>query len=456
MSELLALGISHKTAPLELRERVAFTEGRAAGMIRELIEAPEVHEAAAISTCNRTELYLVAPDGVAAESLALGVLAREADIRPTELVGHLYSLRGTEAAHHLFRVTAGLDSMIVGEAEIQGQVKRAYELALVEGATGPILNRLFRGALAAGKRARSETAVSEKGVSISSVAVELAQRTLGDLAQRRVLVIGAGETAELTARALMARGVQTVFIANRRYDRAIGLAQRFGGQAVRFDVLPAELEKADIVVSSTGSPHHIVEREGLAAVMKARAGRPLLLIDIAVPRDIDPAVADLDGVFLKDIDDLQRVVERRLSGREAEARRAESLLEHELERFRRWLGTLDVVPTIAALHERGEAIVQQVLAENDPRWQSLGKADRERLEVAAATIVKRLLHEPTLRLKARGNDQRTYAYVQALRELFGLEAETRSAFETQPGENAAEPARDASVTPIRRTRNRRR
>ncbi len=190
MSELLALGISHKTAPLELRERVAFTEGRAAGMIRELVEAPEVHEAAAISTCNRTELYLVAPDGVAAESLALGVLAREAEIRPTELVGHLYSLRATDAASHMFRVTAGLDSMIIGEAEIQGQVKRAYELALVEGATGPILNRLFRGALAAGKRARSETRISEKGVSVPSVAVELAQRALGDLSSR--LVLGGG------------------------------------------------------------------------------------------------------------------------------------------------------------------------------------------------------------------------------------------------------------------------
>ena len=193
------------------------------------------------------------------------MLSRQAEIRPTELVGHLYSLRSSEAARHLFRVTAGLDSMILGEAEIQGQVKRAYELALVEGATGPILNRLFRGALAAGKRARSETAISEKGVSISSVAVELAQRTLGDLTQRRVLVIGAGETAELTARALAARGVETVFIANRHYDRAIGLAQRFGGEAVRFEELPEQLQQADIVVSATNSPHHIVEPDELRA-----------------------------------------------------------------------------------------------------------------------------------------------------------------------------------------------
>ena len=242
MSELLALGVSHKTAPLELRERLSLTEGRAVGALRELTAAAGIHEAAAISTCNRTELYLVVSDPVEAESTALGVLTRQAEIRPTELLGHLYSMRSTDAVRHLFRVTAGLDSMIVGEAEVQGQVKRAYELALVEGATGPILNRLFRGALAAGGRARNETGVSEKGLSISSVAVELAQRTLGDLGERSVLVIGAGETAELVAKALVARGVATVFVANRRYDRAIGLAQRFGGNAVRFEELPEQLK----------------------------------------------------------------------------------------------------------------------------------------------------------------------------------------------------------------------
>jgi glutamyl-tRNA reductase len=450
VNELFALGISHKTAPVELRERLALPEGRAAGVLRELVSSEHVHEAVALSTCNRTELYLVVGDDVEAETIALGILARESDIRPTELISHLYSLRGMDAARHLFRVTAGLDAMIVGEAEIQGQVKRAYELALVENTTSAFMNRLFRDALAAGKRVRTETNVGSGSVSLPSVAVQLAQETLGDLSGRRVIVIGTGETGELTARALTERGVRSVFVANRHYDRAIGLAQRFGGQAIRLDMLPSELEKADIVLSSTASPHHIVGRDELAAVMETRAGRPLLLIDIAVPRDIDPAVADLEGVFLKDIDDLQRVVERRLSGREAEARRAEALLDHDLDRFRRWLGTLDVVPTIAALHERGEAVVEQVLSENDPRWESLGDADRERLQLVAATIVKRLLREPTVRLKARGDDRRTYAYVQALRELFGLEAESRSAFEREPA--AEQPERDASVTPIRRTR----
>src|SRR5664279_1560567 len=340
MSELLALGVSHKTAPLDLRERLSLTEGRAVSALRELTEAAGIHEAAAISTCNRTELYLIVSDPVDAESTALGVLTRQAEIRPTELLGHLYSLRSSEAARHLLKVTAGLDSMILGEAEIQGQVKRAYELALVEGGTGPILNRLFRAALAAGGRAREETGISEKGVSIPSVAVELARRALGDLSDRRVLTVGAGETAELVARALVARGVNTVFVANRHYDRAIGLAQRFEGSAVRFEELPEQLEAADIVVSATNSPHHIVERDGLEQVMKDRQDRPLLAIDLAVPRDIEPDCREIPGVSVHDIDDVQQIVERNASGREAESRRAERIIEAELDRFKRWLASL--------------------------------------------------------------------------------------------------------------------
>ena len=439
MAELLALGISHKTAPLELRERLALTEGRAVGVLSELTASEQIREAAAISTCNRTELYLFAADPVEAESTALAALAREADIRPTELLGHLYSLRASQAAQHLFRVTAGLDSMIVGEAEIQGQVKRSYELALVENATGPILNRLFRGALAAGGRAREETGISEKGLSIPSVAVELARRTLGDLAERRVLVIGAGETAELVARTLVDRGVKTVFIANRRYDSAIGLAQRFGGRAVRFDELPDQLEAADIVLAATNSPHHIVEREELAQVMASRDGRPLLLIDLAVPRDVDPECRELAGVSVHDVDDVQQMVARNVSGREAEAKRAEQILEAELARFESWFASLEVVPTVVSLRERADELVRRVLAENENRWEGLTEADRERLQQMAAAIVSRLLHEPTLRMKRAAGTEDAYLYVTALRELFGLDADT-----------APEAGRAASVTPLRR------
>ena len=419
---LLALGVSHKTAPLELRERLALPEGRAAGVLRELRAHDAVQEAVSISTCNRTELYFVTSDPVGAENQALGVLSRQADIRPTELLGHVYSLRDGEAVRHLFEVASGLDSMIVGEAEVQGQVKRAYEMALVEGVTGPVSNRLFRDALGAGKRVRTETAIGRSRVSVSSVAVELAEATLGELSQRRVLIIGAGETGELTARALHERGVETVFVANRHYDRAIGLAQRFDGHAVRFEELPAQLAAADIVVSSTGSPHTLVGREEMETVMELREGRPLLLIDIAVPRDIEPTVRKLPGVTLYDMDDLQRQVARNLSVREAESTRARSLVDEEAQRYENWLATLEVVPTITALRARGDAIVEQVLSENESRWESLSDADRERLAVMASAIVSRLLHEPTVRLKAVTEGDSGYAYLQAVRELFGIES----------------------------------
>ena len=421
MAELLALGVSHKTAPLELRERMALTEGRAVGILGELLERAEVLEAAAISTCNLTELFIYASDPVGAEAAALGLLSREAETQPTELVNHLYSLRAATAAEHLLRVTAGLDSMIIGEAEIQGQIKRAYELALVEGATGPILNRLFRAALAAGKRARTETGISERSMSIPSVAVELAQRTLGELEDRRTLVVGAGETAELTARALAGKGVQAIFIANRHYDRAIGLAQRFGGHAVRFEELPEELTDADIVVTSTSSPHHVVEPEALAEVMTARAGRPLLLIDLAVPRDVHPSCREIAGVSLYDMDDLQSLVERNVSGREGEARRAEAILRAELARFDRWLAAQDVTPTVAALRARADEVVDRVLDENEQRWEGLTEADRDRLRAAARAIASRLLHEPTLRLKRDATDPGAYVKVAVVRELFGLD-----------------------------------
>ncbi|HEV7845392.1 MAG TPA: glutamyl-tRNA reductase, partial [Thermoleophilaceae bacterium] len=416
---LLALGVSHKTAPLPVRERLALPEGRAVSVLRELVGHADVHEAVAISTCNRTEVYLVVSDPVEAESATLAVLARQAGIRPTELFGAIYAMRDGDAVRHLFQVAAGLDSMIVGEAEVQGQVKRAYELALVEGVTGPVSNRLFRDALGAGKRVRTETAISRAHVSVSSVAVELARAALGELDTRSVLVIGAGENGELTARALHERGVDTVFVANRRYDRAIGLAQRFGGHAVRFEELPRQLIEADIVVSSTASPHQIVGREEMELVAAQREGRPLLIIDIAVPRDIDPTVREVPGVTLYDMDDLQREVAHNMGSREAEATRARQLVDQEVERFAQWLASLDVVPTIAALRALGEDVVQQVLRENEPRWESLSDADRERVGVLARAVVNRMLHEPTLRLKGAVEGDNSYVFVQALRELFG-------------------------------------
>jgi glutamyl-tRNA reductase len=416
VTELLALGVSHHTAPVALRERLALTERAGGRFLQELVAHDEISEAVAISTCNRTEIYLVTSDPVRAEAELLGQLARGAAIRPTELAAIVYSPRNCDAARQLYRVTAGLDSMIIGEAEVQGQVKRAYETALAAGTTGPLTNRLFSAALQAGKRARSETGIGRERVSVSSVAVDLARDVVGDLTARSVVIIGAGETAELTARALADQGVRTVFVANRRADRARSLAQHFGGEVGSLDSLPARMEEADIVVASTASPHPIVEADELAVVMRARGGRPLVLIDIAVPRDIDHACGEIEGVRVYDMDDLQAVVTRNLGVREAERARAEAVVEEEIQRFARWLAQLDVMPTITALREHGTEIVDQVLAENAGRWESASPRDLARIEAVARSVMQRLLHEPTIRLKESGHGRQ-----QVLRELFGLE-----------------------------------
>jgi glutamyl-tRNA reductase len=450
MSELLVVGTSHKRASLALRERIALTDGAAEALLAELVENPAIQEGVALSTCNRTELYLVVREPVEGETVVLSALARRAGIRPTELVEAIYSLRNCDAARHLYRVTSGLESMVVGESEVQGQVKRAYELALAARSTGPMTNKLFRAALATGKRVRTETAITAGRASVASVAVDAARAALGELGDRHVLIMGAGETAELTAQALHAQGVSTMFVANRRRARAIALAQRFGGASGSFDALPAELERADIVVSSTSSPHHLLGAEELAQVTEARGGRPLLLIDLAVPRDVDPACGELDGVTLLDVDDLQQQVRRHLTVRRAEARLAEGIVEEEIQAFAGWLGTLEVTPTLRALRARADSVVDGLLAENEGRWEALGARDRRRVETLARAAMSRLLHEPTVRLKATDAEQR-HARLQLLRELFGLEeAEGHEAREVAAGGGAMEePARTAEVRPLR-------
>ncbi len=437
MSELLLLGTSYKTAPLALRERIALTDTGAEKLLGELLGAPDVHEAVVLSTCNRTELYLVVGDPVEAESAVVAQLARRAGLRPTELLEGVYSERNCEAARHLYRVAGGLESMVVGEAEVQGQIKRAYELALGARSTGPLTNKLFRAALETGKRVRSETAIGEGRNSVASVAVDLARDALGDLADRRTLIVGAGETAELTAQALHERGVDTLFVANRRRERAASLALRFGGSTLAFDELPAELLRADIVVASTSSPHALIESEVLADVMAERRGRPLLLIDLAVPRDIDPACGGLPGVTLANIDDLRATVERHTQVRRSQARLAEGIVEQEIAGFAGWLGSLEVVPTIAALRAHADAVVDSVLAENAGRWESPSEKDRARVEAVAKAVANRLLHEPILQVKQSAGGGQRHARMHVLRELFGL---------SEPAATEGEPA---DVRPLR-------
>lgn len=422
MSEVLAIGVSHKTAPVAVRERLALTPGRVADFLRDTHAIGDVQEAVVISTCNRTEVYVVAGDPVDAESGVLTMLARKAGIRPTELAGSIYALRNCDAARHLYRVTSGLESMIVGEAEVQGQVKRAYDDALSAQSTGPLTNHLFRAALATGKRVRSETKIGERRLSVSSVAAALAAEQLEGLERREVLLIGAGETSELAARALSDHGVEAIFVANRGRERAISLAQRFGGQTTSFDELPAELVRADAVICTTSSPHPILGADDVAAVMAQRDGRPLLILDLAVPRDVAPEVRDVPGVALYNVDDLSAVVRRNRSVRQVEAQHAEGIVEQEIQRFAEWLGQLEVLPTVGALRARGQEIAAQIVRDNAGRWESASEKDLERIEALAQAVVNRILHEPTVRMKGMSDD-RVHLRMQVIRDLFGLEEE---------------------------------
>jgi glutamyl-tRNA reductase len=413
-SELLVLGVSHNTAPVALRERLALTERAGKRFLQELVASEDISEAVAISTCNRTEIYLVATDPVRAEAELLGRLARDADIRPIELASVVYSPRNCDAARQLYRVTAGLDSMIVGEAEVQGQVKRAYELALVEGVTGPISNRLFRDALGAGKRVRTETAIGESPASVSSAAAALAAQVFGDLTGRRVLLVGAGRIGELAASNLVSRGAEIAFVANRTVETARELAHRFGGAAIGLDELGAKLGEVDVVLSSTSSPDAVVR----AADVPVRRRAPLFFIDIAVPRDLEPAIAELAGCFLYDIDDLEAVVAETLSGRRAEAERAEQLVAEEAERFRAWRASLDVVPAIASLRARAEEIRSAELAKV-----RVSDDERRTLESVTAQILNKLLHLPTVRMKEAAVSSDGAVYADAVKHLFGLDDE---------------------------------
>jgi glutamyl-tRNA reductase len=437
MSELLCIGVSHKTAPVEVRERLALPDARAAGFLRDLRGAADVHEAVAISTCNRTELYLVVGDPVEAESTVLAMLASHAGIRPTGLASAIYSHRNCDAARHLYRVTAGLESMVIGEAEIQGQIKRAYDAALAKETVGALTNRLFKAALATGKRVRTETAIGERHLSLPAVAVTLARERLGPLKGRRVVIVGTGETSELTARALADSGARTVFVASRRRDRALSLARRYGGESVSFDELPQALDRADIVVTATASPHLLLETEEVETVMRARPGRPMLLIDLAVPRDVDAACATIAGVSLYDIDDLQAVIARNRKVRQTEARKAEGIIEEEIQQFAAWLGSLEVLPTLAALRTHATEVAEQVLRENAGKWESASPRDLERVDALARAVVNRLLHDPTVRMKEL-RDDRVHARMALVRDLFGL-----------GGEDTALPTVDGSAEPDR-------
>jgi glutamyl-tRNA reductase len=359
----------------------------------------------------------------------LDFLCEYHDLDRHELVRYLYFVDGADVVRHLFRVTSSLDSMIVGEAQILGQVKDAYTCSFETGGCSRIFNKLFRQSFEVGKRVRTETDIGESAVSISYAAVELAKKVFEDLEGKSVLVVGAGEMSELTAKHLMANGVKTVLVANRTYERAVELAECFDGEAIRYDDLFERMRDADIVISSTGAPHAVITKDKVAGALKRRKRGPLFLIDIAVPRDIEPEVNELGGVFLYDIDDLEGVVEANLEERMREAQRAEAIIAEELGSFRAWLESMEVVPTVAAIRANAERIRQAELEKALKRLGGLSEKELKTVEALTGSIVNKMLHEPTCRLKDAAGEKDGYVYVEAVRHVYGLdEAEEKQTY----------------------------
>ncbi len=409
--KLTLAGVSHHRAPIELRERVALDLEACRALARRLDG-----EAVVLSTCNRTELYLAREEH--ADDEAVAALTQLAGERADDLAAALYRLRDEAAALHLFRVAAGLDSLVPGEGEILGQVRAAFEA----GAAGPFLDRLFRQALHTGKRVRMETAIGESPASVPSAAAALAQQVFGDLAGHRVLLFGAGKISESAARNLRSRGAEIAVVANRTLAHGEDLARKLGAQALALDAVATELERADVVVSATSASELVLSRESVAASLRARKGRPLLLLDLAVPRDLDPAINELEGCFLYDVDDLEAVVTETLSGRRGEAARAEQLVAGEADRFREWQASLDIVPTIASLRALAEEIRDRELLKAGGR---LSERERKHIESVTSQIVAKLLHLPTIRLKEAAAAADGVVYADVVKHLFGLEEEER-------------------------------
>jgi glutamyl-tRNA reductase len=409
---LVLVGLSHHVASIDVRERAFVPLDRAATLSREL--AGTAGEAVCLSTCNRTELYLV---GDVAEERGLAALASLTALTPERLREVVYRLHDESAALHAFRVAGGLDSLVPGEGEILGQVRQAYEA----GAPGPLLDRLFRQALHVGKKVRAQTAIAESPASVSSAAAALVEQVFGGLDSCRVLLVGAGHVAELAARSLAARGAEIAYVANRSAERGETLAQRFDAQLVPYADAAAPLAEVDVVVASTGAPGHALTRERVESALRARKGRPLFLIDLAVPRDLDPAINELDGCYLYDIDDLESVVAESLAGRRREAVRAEALVAEEAERFRAWYASRDVVPAIASLRAWAEEIRQSELARVKSRLGALDETQRAAVDAVTAQIVNKLLHLPTVRLKEAAAGTDGDLTVETVRHVFGLD-----------------------------------
>ncbi|CAN5352952.1 glutamyl-tRNA reductase [soil metagenome] len=421
---LAVVGASHRTAPLELRERLAFRRAEVGGALAGLIGSGAAAEAVLLSTCNRSEVYVGADDLQSAVEAAKRLLSARA--AEGDLGGHLYVYRDRDAVAHLFRVTAGLDSMLLGEPQIQGQVREAYTAARsalgpAGSVVGPVLNRWFQSALAVGGRIRSETEIGRGAASVHSAAVELAKKIFVTLRGRRALVLGAGEMSEVTLECLRGEGVRTAVVANRTHERAVELAARLGGTAVRWDAFDAALPEVDIVVASTAAPHPVLTRERLRRALPDGAGRPLCILDIAVPRDVAPEVGDEPNVFLYNVDDLAAVVDDNRDRRRSELPTADAIIAETVEHFWSWYAALAVVPTIRSLRQQGERLRQAEVGRALRRLAHLSSDDQEAIDALTRALTNKLLHSPTVRLRDAVGNGRGTGVLDTARYLFELD-----------------------------------
>jgi glutamyl-tRNA reductase len=420
--EILLVGLNHSTAPVEVRERITF-QGDADGAItRGMAQIPGVQEALIISTCNRAEVLAVCSSPELVERRVIDHIGSIHESAPADFRNYLYTFCGEDAVRHLFRVASSLDSMVIGEPQILGQVKESYRRAVIAKAAGPILNRLMHRAFFTAKRVRNETGVGRAAVSVAYVAVELAGKILGDLKRKTVLLIGAGEMAELAARHLAAHVDGPIHVVNRTFETACELARELSGRAFRFERMVECLTESDVVITSTASCEPILRADDLRKVLKLRRYRPLFLIDIAIPRDVEPEANEIDGVYLYNIDDLQTVAAENVSERREEARKAESLVEEEIGKFMAWKQTLAFAPTIVAFKEKLERIREAEVNRLNGKLGHLGASEREAVEAVTRAIVNKIAHEPIVFLKHSGVTSKGPLYLDAVQKLFGLDS----------------------------------
>jgi glutamyl-tRNA reductase len=421
MQHIVLIGLNHNTAPVELRECIAFTEDDTRAALGRLEEIPVVDEAMLLSTCNRVEVLLVTRQPGEAARETKQFLARFNDLPMERFEASLYVLQGDDAVRHVFRVASSLDSMVLGEPQILGQIKTAYQTATQARTSGVLLNRLLHRTFFVAKRVRSETGIGDNAVSISYAAIELGRKIFDTLKSKAVLLVGAGEMAELAVAHLIRHDAGDIYVANRTFERGVNLAKRFKGQAIRFEEILDTLQQVDIIISSTGSADFIIRKKQVKAVMKKRRNSPLFFIDIAVPRDIDPEINRLANAYVYDIDDLKGVIEENLEDRRREAAKAERIIDEAVIRFREWYENLDVVPTIVALRSKMETIAASELEKTLQTLHHLPETDRDAMARMVQALINKIMHNPTRLLKTDSSHINKSVYLDFTRRLFKLD-----------------------------------